>query len=348
MPQIKLGVFGAGYWGTKVAREYAAIEKSTKDFTLGWVVDSSPSALERIKGEVGPATKLESDYRKVLGEDVDAVHIALPNRLHSEVAKVALEAGKNVLIEKPMALSSRDAFKLVSLAEEKGLVLQVGHIFRFNNAVRMVRKMLAEGRIGKAYYVKIEWAASIKPPAGADIVFDLAPHPIDVLNFLLNEWPSSVDAVGESYVRGSDLEEEMAFINLEFPDRILANIYVSWIQHGVKDRVVRIIGEKGTIYCDALNQNVSVSGEGGMVEVPRSSFPSSSPRGARSKPSDEPNNTIGDLESNFLESIRGRAPQFNSGNVGARTVVSLEAITQAMRSRRRQHQLSSLVPREER
>ena len=217
-----------------------------------------------------------TDYRTVLhSEDIDAVHIALPTSLHYTVARAALEAGKHVLLEKPMASSSREAFKLASLAEEKGLVLQVGHIFRFNSALRMVRKMLHEGVVGRVFYAKLEWTVDKIPPGERDIVFDLAPHPVDVLNYLLDEWPSSVEAVGESYVRKKELLEEMAFINLEFPDRILANVYLSWIQHGGKDRVVRVVGEKGTLFCDALNQTVTLHTASGPFEVPKIFLPHS-------------------------------------------------------------------------
>jgi UDP-N-acetylglucosamine 3-dehydrogenase len=343
----RVAVLGTGYWGTKISREYAGIAASERDFELAYVVDSFPAALEGIKREVGSSTKLESDYHRVL-EDVDAVHIALPNALHYAVATEALEAGKHVLLEKPMALSSRDAFKLVSLAEESGLVLQVGHIFRFNNAVRMVRKLMGEGKIGKVFYLKLDWAATLTPPTDRDIIFDLAPHPVDVLNFLLNEWPSSVDAVGGSYLRGTEHAEEMAFVNLEFPDKILASIYVSWIQHGVKDRMIRVVGENGTITCDALNQTVAMSDDEGSRDLPRVDFPSSGPKsreGAGSRPKGDANNTIRDMQYNFIESIRGRAPQFNSGFIGARTVTCLEAITKAMRQGSPERALSVPTPR---
>ena len=196
-----MAVLGAGYWGTKLTREYVAIESTTGEASLGWVVDASEAALESIRAQVQTRTRFGSRIEQALGSDVDAVHIALPNGLHYESCRGALKAGKHVLLEKPMATNSRDAFKLAALAEEKGLVLQVGHIFRFNNAVNMVRKMLNEGRLGRVFYAKLDWATFLPPPAGRDIVFDLAPHPIDVLNYLLGEWPSGVDAVGESYLR---------------------------------------------------------------------------------------------------------------------------------------------------
>lgn len=342
MAPIRMAVFGAGYWGTKLCREYAAIEKSTRDVSLAWVVDASTSALDRIKNELERTERIFcTDYRTALHSgDIDAVHIALPSPLHYTCARAALEAGKNVLVEKPMALSSRDAYKLASLAEQQGLVLQVGHVFRFNAALRMVRQMIREGSVGKVFYAKLEWTTNDIPAGERDIVFDLAPHPIDVLNHLLDEWPINVDAVGESYHRGKEALEEMAFINLEFPDRVAANVYLSWIQHGGKDRLVRVVGEKGTLLCDALNQTVTLSTKEGVSKVPESLFPklgAYNHNGLLPESGDNgavPNNTIRDMQLHFLDTIKGRGPQFNSALIGARNVEVLEAITRAMRMRR--------------
>jgi UDP-N-acetylglucosamine 3-dehydrogenase len=343
---VKVAVLGAGYWGTKLTREYVAIQSTTGDAVLDWVVDSSEAALESVRRQVvrttsntsGTRTKFSNRIEQALESDADAVHIALPNNLHYELGRAALEAGKHVLLEKPMATDSRHAFKLVALAEEKGLVLQVGHIFRFNNAVNMVRKLLSEGRLGKVYYAKLDWAAFLAPPDGRDIVFDLAPHPIDVLNYLLGEWPSDVDAVGESYVRKGALSEDMAFVNLEYPDEIVANVYLSWIQHGSKDRTIRIVGERGTIYCDAAQQTVYMYTDEGKTEIPRSLFPHSRLGNGIADggvpPASEPNNTIRDMEYHFIDTVRGRGPQLNSATIGARTIEVLEAITGAMRRRK--------------
>ena len=352
MKPIRVAVFGAGYWGTKISREYAAIQKSTRDVTLAWVADSSVAALNSIKKELGEdGTNFSTDYHTVLQSgDVDAVHIALPTSLHYTATRAALKAGKHVLLEKPMAPSSREAFKLASLAEEQGLVLQVGHIFRFNSALRMVRKMLHDGVVGRVFYAKLEWTVDKIPSGERDIVFDLAPHPVDVLNYLLDEWPSRVEAVGESYVRKKDLLEEMAFINLEFPARIVANVYLSWIQHGGKDRVVRIVGEKGTIFCDALNQTVTLHTADGPFEVPQSSFPTANAlneNGSTSHSMGEktvPNNTIRDMQYQFLDAVEGRGPQLNSSLMGTRNVQVLEAITTSMRARRAGQLLAESPP----
>jgi predicted dehydrogenase len=321
------------------------------------VVDASVPALNSISAELAQngrtfSTDVQSAIRN---EEIDAVHIALPTPLHYSTARSALEASKHVLLEKPMAPSSREAFKLASLAEERGLVMQVGHIFRFNAALRMVRKMIHEGRIGKVFYAKLEWTVDQIPSGERDIVFDLAPHPIDVLNYLLDEWPVNVDAMGESYLRKRESLEEMAFINLEFPDRVTSNVYLSWIQPGSKDRLVRIVGEEGTLFCDALKQTVTLHTKDGASEIPGSLFPrlvQYNGNGlAPNLRSDGkvPNNTIRDMELHFVDTIRGRGPQLNSAMIGARNVEVLEAITRAMRMRRgvqTQQRYSPTLPQE--
>lgn len=346
MLPIRVAVFGAGYWGTKLCREYAAIERSVKDVSLAWVVDSSTAALNSISAELGQSRRTFcTEYQTALSSsDVDAVHIALPTPLHYTAARAALEAGKHVLVEKPMTLSSREAFKLASLAEERGLVLQVGNIFRFNSSLRMVRHMIHENRIGKVFYAKLEWTTDQIPSGERDIVFDLAPHPVDVLNYLLDEWPIRVDAVGASYVRMKESLEEMAFVNLDFPDGIAANVYLSWIQPGGKDRLVRIVAEHGTLLCDALNQTVTMYTKEGEKRIPASLFPKLYPPNGNLSFTESgggpevPNNTMRDMQLHFLDAVRGRGPQFNSGLIGAREIEILEAITRAMRTRRAETQ----------
>ncbi|MDG6907707.1 MAG: Gfo/Idh/MocA family oxidoreductase [Nitrososphaerota archaeon] len=344
---VRIAVLGAGYWGTKLCREYAAIENSTGEVQLSYVVDFSESALEKIRKEleqpVYPSTSptYSSDYQRVLDDpNVEAVHIALPNDLHYQIASEALRKGKHVLLEKPIATNSREAFKLARLAEELGLVLQVGHIFRFNNAIRTVKEVMRSGRLGRIFYANLSWATYMEPlPVGRDIVFDLAPHPVDILNYLLDEWPSRVDACGDSYIQKKENSEEVATVNLEYPDQVLAHLYLSWIHHGAKERKVNLICEKGTITCNALDQKIQLDYDHTSVEVPVFPFDISNIIADKSeRPKDGvigANNTIRDMEYHFIEQIRKRGPQMSSALVGARTVQVLEEITAAMRTRRK-------------
>lgn len=314
---IRIAVIGAGYWGTKLAHEYSLLSKTIDGVSLDSVADISSERLNVLRPQLSSdSVNFCNDYREVLRDSkIDAVHIALPNHLHYEAARMALESGKHVLLEKPMTTSSREALELVNLSEKKGLVLQVGHIFRFNNALRKVRKIMKES-LGEVFYANLVWATYFLPPEDRDIVFDLAPHPIDVLNYLLDEWPITVNAMGSSYVRKKAGKEEMAFINLKFPNNVLANVYVSWIDHERKERSVQLVGEKASVKCDALNQTVTIYGcedEVQKLEV-------------------VPNNTIRDMQLHFIERIRGRGEELNGSLTGATTVHVLEAIVESIRT----------------
>jgi UDP-N-acetylglucosamine 3-dehydrogenase len=354
--KVKLAVLGAGYWGTKLCREYQAIGNTTGEVELSYVVDTSALALDKIKKElektpsaINSSIKYVSEYHEVLEDpEIEAVHVALPNAFHYEVAREALEKGKNVLIEKPLCTSSREAFKLARLAEEKGLVLQVGHIFRFNNAIRTLKEILRVRRLGKIFYANLYWATYEPTLAiNRDIVFDLAPHPVDILNYLLDEWPVRVDAVGDSYVYGKERREDVALVNLEFPERIIAHLYLSWIHHGSKERTIKLICEKGTLSCNALDQKINLDYDHTSVEIPP--YPFDLNNLLKEKDQDEsksgrilgPNNTIRDMQYHFISQIRRRGPQMSSALVGARTVEVLEEITQAMRKKQAEKQRQS-------
>jgi UDP-N-acetylglucosamine 3-dehydrogenase len=333
---IRIGVIGAGYWGSKIAQEYSSIEETTGQISLAYVADFSEEAIKSIRTKLNRLdTKFVTDYNEVItGDQVDAVHLAIPNELHYDVANLALKSGKHVLLEKPMATSSRAAFKLARLADEKRLVLRVGHIFRFNNSLRIVKKIIQSGMLGKLFYANLVWVADQEPPRDRDIVFDLAPHPIDVLNYLLEEWPLTVDAIGQSYVRKKPNQEEMSFINLQFPDDVLVNVFVSWIQHGAKDRSVNLVFERGALNCDALNQTVTISVKNGEhLNIPEDISVSKQVDPRILNVEVIPNNTIRDMELHFIENIRGRGPQYNSALIGAETVRVLESITEKMRVR---------------
>jgi len=260
---------------------------------------------------------LETDSSKVLKDDsVQAVHLATPNETHFPLGMAALEARKHVLLEKPMALTLSDALKLARKAEEDSLVLHIGHIFRFNNAVRETRMLLNSGTIGRTLYFRLDWETLLEPPEGRDIVFDLGPHPVDILNFLSNEWPNRVLTVGRSFRRKKTGQEEVAKAVLEFEDDVFAHIAMSWLYAGPKRRHVSITGESGTIELDAMNQQLAVYDHAGLKNHPV-----------------QANNTIESMITHFVGGIlKGEAPH-TSGLTGAMTVAVLCAMRSAMKTK---------------
>lgn len=317
-PRVGIVVIGAGYWGRKLIGEYVSATKSRTDTELRYVVDSNKDRLAMVGDEFAlPRSMLETDPSKVLRDPtVHAVHVATPNDTHLAVGLSVLEAHKHLMLEKPMALTMSDALKLARKAEEESVMLQVGHIFRFNNAISKARELLVDGTIGRPFYYSLSWETLLSPPEGRDIIFDLGPHPVDVLNYISNEWPARVQALGKSLVRKKLGQEEVAQAVAEFDDGTFANFSMSWLYAGPKRRHVSITGPSGTIEVDALNQKVRLYMQNNLYKE----YPVVA------------NNTIERMISHFVDSIRVGAPAQNSALVGIMTVRVLSAMRDAMRT----------------
>jgi predicted dehydrogenase len=313
--QVKVAVIGAGYWGEKLIEEYLRLSKKST-IKLSAIVDKNHERLSYIKGKYGLPDKIfHSNFQEFLenNNETDAVHIATPNETHYQIALEALEREKHVLLEKPMTTSSRSAFKLAREAEKKGVVLLIGHIFRFNNAVNMAKRLIENEILGKIYYLNIRWITYMQDLPKRDIIFDLAPHPIDIINHLLEEWPLNVYSRAKSFKRKLKGLEESAFITMELPEDIIAGITLSWIQPGTKTRTVEIVGENSTLYLDALNQKIQLYNNNSKSEIQI-----------------EANNTIEAMISHFIDRIINGSPPINSPLIGAITVHILEKIRESL------------------
>jgi len=315
--QLRVAVIGAGYWGEKLIEEYLKLSLRKSTVALSAVVDSNLERLNYIKNKYNLSNKiLNSSYQKFLNEnnEINAIHIATPNETHYQIAMDALEKGKHILLEKPMALSSRSAFKLAREAEKAGIVLLVGHIFRFNNAINTAKRLIENGTLGKIHYLNIKWTTYMQNLPNRDIIFDLAPHPIDIVNHLLEEWPIGVYSKAKSFKRREKGLEESAFITMELPENIIIGITLSWIQPGIKTRTVEIIGEKASLYIDALSQNIQLyDNNNKLLEIKT-----------------ERNNTIETLINHFIDRILDKSPPINSPLIGAMTVYVLEKIRESI------------------
>ncbi|ASJ01314.1 Gfo/Idh/MocA family protein [Thermococcus gorgonarius] len=312
---LNVAVIGTGYWGTKLVREYLAASEEREDINLKTIYDVDFNRLKTLAKELSlPESMLTTSYEDILDrDDINAVHIATPNETHYELAIRAINAHKHIVLEKPMALSSRRAFRLVREAEKNNVILLVDHIFRFNNALKVTKELLERGEFGNLYYMTLKWSAYLEPPKNRDIIFDLAPHPIDIVNYLTEEWPARVYGNGKSYIRGKAGLEEMAFIIAELPDDVLVNIELSWIDYGKKTRAVNIVTEKGTLVIDTLAQTVKIYSDSQEGEIPVI-----------------PNNTIRDMIYHFADRVLNNEPPLNSATVGAMTVFVLEKIRESL------------------
>jgi UDP-N-acetylglucosamine 3-dehydrogenase len=314
---LKVAVIGAGYWGKKVIGEYLHLAQINPKVDLALVCDPQDRELDYCNKVLHvDATRLTRDYDVVLNsKDVAAVHICTPNETHHPVCTAALNSGKHVLLEKPMALTSKHAWDLVGTARSRDLILQVGHIFRFNNALKMMRDLIAQEYFGDLYYLKLQWTMLMPSPINRDIIFDLGPHPVDILNYLLKKWPRKVACKAKAYRR--EQLEELAYFTVEYDRELMAHIELSWLEPGKIRRTTVIGSERGAVV-DCLNQSIAIqedNQDGFNLEVSR-------------------NNTILDEISHFVASININKNSKNSGPVGAKNVEVLEYLKRARREER--------------
>ena len=265
LEQVRIGVIGAGYWGRKVAREIAHVSTSDRTAKLYSITDNSPTILEQCQQEFGPLS-YQLDYRNLLTDpELSAVHICTPNPTHFEVASSFLKAGKGVLVEKPLAVTSKEAYELVELAKQKKLVLSAGHLHRFNNGVRELKRAINSGVLGQVYYLSLRWCGLMPPQQWRDVITDLAPHPFDISQYLLGLWPSKITCRGRGYRTSM---EEVAFINAEHPGtNITTNIEVSWLDIE-KSRELTVVGSEGTAKLDCLEQKAVLIRNGSTSQIP--------------------------------------------------------------------------------
>jgi len=320
--KVSLALLGCGYWGSKLAYEYMQFQKETnrREFNFVGIVDPDKERLSKISNLLNlPSSMLFTEVEECLkNPEVDAIHIATPSETHYDLTQRGLLENKHILLEKPMAMNSRDAFKLARLAEKNGRILLVGHIFRFNAALTRAKEILERSGIGKINYLQMSWLDELKPIPNRDVIFDLLPHPIDIINYLTDEWPSSIYAQSISYARAAEIEmESMAFIVMEMPDRTSAQITLSWIQPGIKERTVMITGTKATMSIDALSQNIKVFNSAGKEDVKVIK-----------------NNTIKSMVTHFVECICGLDTPRNSSLIGAMTVNVLSSARRSLDEKR--------------
>ena len=236
MNTIKVGLIGYGYWGPNLARNFYELPTSE----LIAISDQKEDQLKRAQSKY-PEVKLAKDYRELFKMGLDAVVVSTPPKTHFQIAKDCLEHGLHVLAEKPLTLDSQQAEELIELADSKGLTLMVGHTFRYNSAIHEMKKYIENKELGDVYYIDTARLNLGLFNRDSNVIWDLAPHDISILLYLLNEKPISVSAQGMPCVTPGVYD--VAYINLIFPNNLTAYVHVSWLDP-CKVRRVTIVGSK--------------------------------------------------------------------------------------------------------
>ena len=220
--KIRVGLIGYGYWGPN----YARVLNDLLDVSLAFVCDAREEQLRRAAARF-PQVPLSQDVSEALRrDDADAVIISTPASTHYELARLALESGRHVIVEKPLALEIEHCEHLGELADKKGLVLMVAHTFLYNSGIQKLREFVKSPNFGRVYYLHATRTNLGPIRADVNAVWDLAPHDISIFNYLLDEQPQWASAIGSRAL--GNTREDVAFITLGYANDVIGNIHVSW------------------------------------------------------------------------------------------------------------------------
>ena len=326
---IRIGAIGYGYWGPNVVRNIHSVEGAQ----LVSVCDKSPVALKRAK-QAYPHVHVTTDPCEVLtSTEVDAVAVITPICTHFELAKAALLNGKHIFVEKPFTSSAAQAEELIELAERKNLKIMVDHTFLFTGAVQKIRQLIDEQVLGDLYYYD-----SLRVNLGLfqhdiSVIWDLAPHDLSIMDYLIPGKPEAVSATGEKHLNGV---EDVAFITVYFPHNVIAHVNVNWLSP-VKVRTTLVGGEKKMLVWNDLeadekikvyDKGVRINNGQGLHQV-LVSYRTGDMWAPRLEQAEALKAEIG----YFVDCISNNKTPFNDGMAGLRVVKVLEAAEQSVRNR---------------
>ena len=244
--ELRFAVIGWGYWGPKIARNLDALPHAS----VAMVADLDARRLSGISLQQHPALQTTTQLEDVFRADIDAVVIATPVRTHYQLAKEALLRGKHVLVEKPLTANVAEAEELVALSQKLNRILMVGHTFEYSPAVNELRKLVQSGELGKIYSIETERMNLGLFRNDINVIWDLAPHDLSILLYLLGKEPDQVRVQAHAHVQPHI--HDVAHLDLGFADGMNAHIHVSWL-YPSKIRRVTIIGDARMVVYDDTN-----------------------------------------------------------------------------------------------
>jgi predicted dehydrogenase len=254
---VSVGLVGLGYWGPNLARNIAR----SKNAELRYLCDLSTDLHDKYRSSF-PNAKFTTDYQELLNDDsLDAIVLASPVPTHHPLGKLALDAGKHLFVEKPLALSTSDAHDLVTLAEQNDLRLMVGHLLEYHPAVLAVKEQVDSGELGDVLYAYSHRLNLGQFRRDENALWSLGVHDVATLMFLIGDTPEEVSARGESYLH--DGVEDVVFANMRFASGVLANMHMSWLDPH-KVRKMTIVGSQKMVVFDdmELERKVTVYDKG--------------------------------------------------------------------------------------
>lgn len=262
---MKTALIGYGYWGPNLARSAFAL----KGVTLEYVCDKEPSRLSDASSKIS-GVKTTDDPRVIFDDDeIQSVIIATPVSSHFEIAKKALESGKDVFVEKPLTSSYSQAKELVSLAEKNSRIIMVGHTFLYSPPILKIKEIIQSGELGEIYFISSQRVNLGKHQKDTSVIWDLAPHDLSIFSFWLGKSPQVLGAFGNSYIIQGIAD--VAFLHLRYPERICVNLEIGWLSPSKLRNTVVIGSKKMLSYNDLVNvEKVKIYDHGVSFKDPES------------------------------------------------------------------------------
>ena len=325
---LRMGVVGYGYWGPNVVRNFHAQEQSH----VMVVCDKSPKSLQRLRQAHADIQTTNDCDELLTSSSIDAVAVVTPVWTHFELAKKALENGKHVFVEKPFTSTTTQAEELIELANRKRLKIMVDHTFLFTGAVRRMKQIIDDGLLGDLYYYDSTRVNLGLFQHDVNVLWDLAPHDLSVMDYLIKEKPEAVVATGATHLNSV---ADVAYMTLYYPNNIIGHINVNWLSP-VKVRTTLIGGEKKMLVWNDLeadeklkvyDKGVQMSGDG--VYQLLVSYRS----GDMWSPRVEQIEALKMEAAYFVDCVMNDKTPFNDGIAGLHVVRMLEAADQSLQQK---------------
>ena len=326
---IRVGIIGYGYWGPRIARNF----HSANGCEVTVICDKSPETLRRAK-QAFPGIAVTSEVSDVMSSpDIDAVAVITPVWTHFGLAKAALENGKHVFVEKPFTATTAQAEELIELASRKNLKIMVDHTFLFTGAVKKIRELIDEGTLGKLYYYDSTRVNLGLFQHDVNVIWDLAPHDLSIMDYLIKDKPTAVIATGQKHLNG---HEDIAYITIYFGDSMIAHLNVNWLSP-VKVRSTLLGGEKKMVLWNDVeaDEKVKVYDKGVDISNGQSVYDLlvSYRSGDMWAPKIEQAEALATEAKYFVDCIEQDMTPFNDGAAGLRVVKLLEAADRSLQER---------------
>jgi predicted dehydrogenase len=324
---IRVGVVGLGYWGPNLARCFSEIAGCQ----LTAVCDKSPKQLARIKDRY-PAIRAFEDYEELLRSDlVDAVVLATPTRTHFSLAMRALERGVHVMAEKPLAETSEQCREMIRTAQDNACTLFVGHVFLHSSPVLKLRELISAGELGGINYISSRRLNLGPVRSDVSALYDLAPHDISMMIYLLGSKPHRVSCTGIDLLQPGN--HDVCNLTMHFSDNRMGMLHVSWLDPR-KERVLTVVGDKKMAIYDDLDQEKIKVYDKGVISLPASSdfaeFQISYRYGGSYSPFIQEREPLKAECADFIRCIQDCKSPLTDGQNGLEVVEVLEAAQQSL------------------